>query len=303
MSIFELPSSLFWLRGAVLLAVVVCLGLLAAPMVRIPALPIPRFGLRGKRRLLARSDRAFRCLEVWTRHVGAWLAHVPAEQLRSRISSLALHAGLPMGLCADEWLALSLLSFLGLGCGGGWLVARAGMDIWWQLSVLGLAAVMPVMRLRQAATERAKQLERSLPNAIDLCVLCMGAGADFPAALRFVVAEMGAAHAACREELAHVLDELALGRTRVESLTALAQRTDSCAIRDFVAAVCQSDIKGTPLVSALDIQAGTLRQRRSVLAEEAAAKAGVRLMLPMMLMVVCVLLIVIGPFIVTGMGM
>jgi tight adherence protein C len=131
----------------------------------------------------------------------------------------------------------------------------------------------------------------------------MGAGSDFPTALRFVVADMGGAHAVCQEELAQVLDEMELGRTRVEALSALAERTDSAAIQEFVAAVCQSETKGTPLVDALEIQATTLRARRSVLAEEAAAKAAVRLMFPMMLLVVCVLLIVIGPFIATGMGM
>ena len=73
-------------------------------------------------------------------------------------------------------------------------------------------------------------------------------------------------------------------------------------MRDFVSAVCQSEIKGTPLVGALDAQARTLRQRRSVLAEEAAAKAGVKLMFPLMLLMLCILLIVIGPFLVRGGG-
>jgi tight adherence protein C len=219
------------------------------------------------------------------------------------VTRIVVHAGQPMGMCADEWLGLSVLCWFVLGIGGAWLTVLADMDVIWALGMLVLSALAPLTHLQQLASERAKQLERSLPSAMDLCVLCMGAGSDFPAALRFVVADLGSTHPVCQEELSQVLDELRLGRTRVEALSALAERTRSPAIREFVAAVCQSETKGTALVEALDIQASTLRARRSVLAEEAAARAGIRLMVPMLLMVVCVLLIVIGPFIVTGIGM
>jgi len=286
-----------------LLAVAVCTGALAFAFGRIPALSVPRFGLRGKRRAEARSEPLFRALEIPLRHVGKLMARSNIPRARASFEALAVRSGQPWGLCADEWLALSLSSGLVLGLGGAWLTRDAQMDVPWTIGAPVLSLLWPWSRLQQLAKARARELERSLPNAIDLCVLCMGAGADFTSALRFVVAELGGAHPVCQEELAQVLDEMNLGRTRVEALTALAERTGSRAVQDFVGAVCQSEVKGTPLVNALDIQAGALRQRRSVLAEEAAAAAQVRLMLPMMLLVVCVVLIVIGPFIVTGAGL
>jgi tight adherence protein C len=301
--ISELSPLLFSLRVLVLLASGVTLFATTWSALAVPPLEAPRFGIRGKRRALARGDGGFALIEPLVLRTAGWLARVPAASLREFLTRLASRAGEPAGLCADELIALSLLSFVSVGLGGAALVAQAEFAAHWSLFVVLLGLLLPVARVRALAQERAKQLERSLPNAMDLCVLCMGAGSDFHGALRFVVNDLGAAHQVCREELLRVLDELGLGRTRVQALSALGERTESRAVRDFVAAICQSETKGTPLVDALSIQAATLRQRRSVLAEEAAAKASVRLMFPLMLLVGCLMLIVFGPFIVNGMGM
>jgi tight adherence protein C len=232
-------------------------------------------------------------------HVACW--HL--GPLRPALQNLLQAAGEPGGLCAEEVVALSLLSVASLGVASTCLIRHAELGWCWSASALSLSAALPIARMQQEARRRAADLERSLPTAMDLSVLCMGAGADFPAALRFVAGEIAEGHPVCHQELSLVLDELELGRTRVQALTGLGQRTHSRAVRDFTAAVCQSETKGTPLIDALSIQASTLRQRRSVLAEEAAAKAGVRLIFPLMLMVTSLLLIVFGPFIVDGIGM
>ncbi len=303
MSIFDLSPLEALLRTFCLVAAGLILFGGAYAVLSAPRLEPPRYGVRGRRRIGARSEAGFRAIEPWLSRLGGIVARLPLEKQRAWLGRLIGRAGEPMGLCADEWIALSLLSMAVLGGAALWLTTRARMDPFWVVGSVVLSATMPIAGLHNRAKERAKQLERSLPSAMDLCVLCMGAGADFPTALRFVVAELSSTHEICHEELCQVLDELGLGRTRVDALTSLAERTSSGAVREFVAAVCQSETKGTPLVEALDIQSGTLRARRSVLAEEAAAKAGVRLMFPMLLMVVCVLLIILGPFMVTGAGL
>ena len=123
----------------------------------------------------------------------------------------------------------------------------------------------------------------------------MGAGLDFPGALRQVVDNMPAGPSPVREELTRLLQELRLGRTRKQALQSFASRVDTEAVREFVGAVVQSEDKGTPLSEILVIQAEVLRNRRSVLAEEAAARAGVMLMLPMLMMVVSIVLLLMGP--------
>jgi len=69
--------------------------------------------------------------------------------------------------------------------------------------------------------------------------------------------------------------------------------------------VVQSEEKGNPLSEVLNIQATMLRMRRSVAAEESAARAGIYMMGPLMLIFACIMLIILGPFIVnsiTGKG-
>lgn len=303
MSISDLSPVLSSMRVTLLILFGLATGAFVRTVAAVPVLEPPRYGLRGKRRAHARESAGFAALEPALEVVAGWFALLPLGHLKVWLARLATSAGEPAGLCAEELMAMTLLSTSTLGVFSAYLVSDAGFSGFWCVSAVVLCFVLPCARVHTMAKERAKQLERSLPSAMDLCVLCMGAGADFPSALRFVVNDLGATHRVCREELSMVLDELELGRTRVEALTSLGERTQSRAVQDFVAAVCQSETKGTPLVDALSIQAGTLRQRRSVLAEEAAAKAGVRLMFPLMLMVLCILLIVFGPFIVNGLGM
>jgi tight adherence protein C len=60
--------------------------------------------------------------------------------------------------------------------------------------------------------------------------------------------------------------------------------------------VVQAEEKGNPLAEVLQIQATMLRMRRSVAAEESAARAGVLMMGPLMLIFATIMLIILGPF-------
>lgn len=93
-----------------------------------------------------------------------------------------------------------------------------------------------------------------------------------------------------------------MGRTRREALLSFAERMPSTAARNFVNAVVQAEDKGNPLVEVLQVQAHVLRTRRSVAGEEAAARASVLLALPLVLLLGCILLVMLGPFLVNGMG-
>jgi tight adherence protein C len=154
------------------------------------------------------------------------------------------------------------------------------------------------MQLSSLAKERHKSVDRGLPAAIDLAALCMGAGLDFPGAIHHVVENMPDRNSPVRQELERILQELALGRTRQQALQSLSERVNTESVNEFVAAVVQAEKKGTALSTVLAIQATALRGRRSVLAEEAAARAGVMLMLPMLMMMVSISLILMGPLLI-----
>jgi tight adherence protein C len=160
-----------------------------------------------------------------------------------------------------------------------------------------------VLRLYEQARSRKRIIARRLPVAIDLVVLCMGAGLDFTGALELVVEELGEPDDPLSCELRRVLQELAMGRARRRVLAELAERVPSATVCDFAHAVIQAEEKGNPLADVLQVQAQVLRLRRSVAAEEAAARAGVLFVLPLLLLLAAVLLVLFGPFIVNGVGL
>lgn len=260
-----------------------------------PLVPASR-GLRGQRRTEARKRVAVRTLEPLLLRAAALCRPWLPERARQAAWQLLTSASHPLGMSPEELTAASLAAMLVSPL----VASAAGASAGGVAAALGFGAVLPTLRLMEAGRLRARALERGLPAAMDVCVLCMGAGADFPAALRSAVRELEHVHPVCAEELAMVLEELELGRTRVAALQQLAARTASAAVRDFVAAVCQSEEKGTPVVEALTLQASALRQKRSVLAEELAAKTAVRLTVPLMMTLACIMLILFGPFIVRG---
>jgi tight adherence protein C len=93
---------------------------------------------------------------------------------------------------------------------------------------------------------------------------------------------------------------LDLGMTRKSALLAFEERCPVDEVRDLVRAVIMAEQKGASVASALVQQARSSRQRRSVRAEEAAARAGVMLILPLMLLMGSILLILVGPLVCQG---
>jgi tight adherence protein C len=81
-----------------------------------------------------------------------------------------------------------------------------------------------------------------------------------------------------------------------------ADRVTSRAVRDFVNAVIQAEQRGNPLAKVIQVQGRMLSMHRSVVAEESAARAGVLMIVPMMLLLGCILLFLMGPFLVKGVG-
>ena len=125
----------------------------------------------------------------------------------------------------------------------------------------------------------------------------MGAGLDFPGAVRQVVEKSGAPDDALVEEFTLILQGLQLGRTRKQALEDFADRVPSDPVKEFVGAVVQAELRGNPVANVLRIQAEVSRNRRSVRAEEAAAKAGVAMVAPLMMVFVCILILIVAPMI------
>jgi tight adherence protein C len=143
--------------------------------------------------------------------------------------------------------------------------------------------------------ERRKSIHDGLPCVIDLLSLALSAGIDFPGAIRQVVSKTSNPNDPLIIEFNFILHELSVGKTRKDTLQGLAARAPIETVRDFVAAVVQAEERGTPLEEVLRIQAHVSREKRSVLAEEAAARAGAKMFGPIILIFLVVMMLVLVP--------
>lgn len=262
----------------------------------------PRLGMRGRKRQRAlEAGGLFSAAEPMTRMVAGWIAYFPLTDQRRRVDELLKHAGDWNGLTANEYFALCAVSAVGMGVLGLLIANLANLPPISFVAFAGLGGLMPYMQVTGERDRRFKECNRSLPGSIDLASLCMGAGLDFPGAIRQIVDKSGNKTDALHEQWETVLQELELGRTRRQALENFADRVPTEAVRDFVSAVVQSEEKGNPLAEVLRIQATMMRMRRSVMAEEAAARAALLMMGPLMLIFGAIILCLMGPFIIQGM--
>ncbi|MDD9945734.1 MAG: type II secretion system F family protein [Myxococcales bacterium] len=259
-------------------------------------------GLRGRKRSRARiHNSTFAFFEPAIRTAGGIWAQLPAHDWRAAIERDLQQAGYFLGIDGNEVLGMATLAGVAasaIGFGVGLMI-----DMPFAIMAFGLlmGPWMVVSSIKGERQRRFREVGRQLPGEIDLAALCMNAGMDMPGALSMLVAQ-GHDEDVIVEELGLVLQELELGRTRAAALRNFADRVPTEAVQEFVGAVVLAEEKGTPPAETMRIQAGMLRMRRSVLAEEAASRAGVLMMIPMMMLLGSILIILLGSMMLESYG-
>ncbi len=264
-----------------------------------PAAVRPTLGMRGLKRANAlRRGGSFAVVEPPVRVLAGWLAAFPLRRVRTRLRRSLVRAGEYLGLSEDELMAMCVVCGLGLGM-VGLLVCRVLMlPRLLAVCALCLGLVAPWFRVLAVAQARARSVSRGLAGSVELAAMCMGAGLDFPGALRRIADSAADPNDPVIEEFSRVLQELDLGHTRRSAMEAFATRVPIDQVREFVNSVVQAEVKGSPLASVLTIQAQTQRLRRSIAAEETAAQAALMLLGPMTLIFLCVIVLLLGPVVV-----
>lgn len=163
--------------------------------------------------------------------------------------------------------------------------------------IFGVAGMyMPYLQLDSAVADRLIEIDRRLPYAVDLLVLSMRAGLDFMTALDRVVASGLEQNPddPMIQELGVVLQEMRVGTARSDALINLCERVKSDYLKSMVGSILQSEKRGTPLATVLEVQIGTIRNKRTQKIEKAASQAAVKILGPLMFIFGAVLVIVIG---------
>lgn len=155
---------------------------------------------------------------------------------------------------------------------------------------------LPQMLLRRQQLKRQQEIRLALPDALDLLVICVEAGQGLNAALLKVGQETADTAKALSDELRTLNNEMRAGIPRIEALRNFALRSGVTDVRALVGVMIQSDKLGSSIANALRIHANSLRTKRRQRAEEAARKAPVKLVFPLVLCIFPeLLLVVLGP--------
>ncbi len=212
-------------------------------------------------------------------------------------------AGSPNYYTPEEYLALSFLTGITTGLAAGlaaFITTGGTFNLLFMAVGLIIGLMLSLFQLYDRAATRVRDISRRVPYALDLISLAMGAGATFTEAVQTVVREDH--EDPFNEELRALLAEMELGTTRRRALANLADRVPLEPLRAIVSSVTQAEELGTPLATVLHAQATLLRQHRSVKAENTAAAASVKILLPSLLILIAVILTLFSPMILRGLA-
>jgi tight adherence protein C len=168
--------------------------------------------------------------------------------------------------------------------------------MFWMFAGLVVGYMLPDFWLTWKTNQRKKAIRKSMPDAIDLLVICVDAGLGLDQALLRVGQELELSHTEINEEFTQVHLEQRAGKMRLDAWRSLADRTKIEEFNAFVSMLVQSDRFGTPIVKALGRFSEELRMKRRQHAEEAAAKTKIKIIFPLVLFIFpCIFIVLLAP--------
>ena len=194
---------------------------------------------------------------------------------------------------------------VGLFLGGGGTILTMGINKNSMMYTVVIAAAffyLPNFVVWMIGSSRKKKIFLSLPDALDLLVVCVEAGLGLDQAMRKVSEEMKRSARVIADEFSLCNFHLQMGKARNEVLHDLGQRTGVDDLRSLAAILIQADKFGSSIAQALRVQSDSMRTRRHQLAEEKAAKTAVKLIFPLVIFIFPgIFVVLVGPAAITMM--
>ena len=222
-----------------------------------------------------------RVMRPFIQNLGNRFSRSTPDKARNDLQNRLNLAGRPGNLGPSEFIAVRYVAavvlfaiglLLGLLSGNPTFIA-VGAAVGGILGFFG-----PLYWLRTKVEQRRSEIQKSLPDAMDLLTIAVEAGLGFDAAMQRVTDKF---RNALSDEFATVLQETRLGRPRLEALDDMGRRTGVEDLHNFVQAVIQSEQMGVGVARILRLQSDEMRRKRRQRAQEKAAQASLKMMLPM----------------------
>jgi tight adherence protein C len=220
------------------------------------------------------------------------------QQANLEIQSKLVQAGFDSAMAPAVFVLLRMLSFFSIPLIVFLAVPRTRFFLFVATMAIGIfmGFLVPVALLDRFARLRQERIKRSVPDALDLLVVCVEAGISLDAAILRVAKELRLVHADLAHELVVVNRITNAGIPREEALRGLWQRTGVIDLRTLVSSMIQSEKWGTSIATVLRVAAETLRRKRRQAAEKKAKMAALKMTFPLLLFILPALFVVIlGP--------
>lgn len=225
---------------------------------------------------------------------------LPADDSKESLQSGLVRAGIRDATAPMVFLGAKVVCAV-LGA-SGWLTVNFAMarplgSTLFSGFVAGVVGFyLPTLWLYSKGETRRTHIQQSLPDALDLLVVCVESGLGLNAAVERVGREIALASPALSDELLMVNQEIRTGLARTEALRRLARRTGVEDVYALTAMMIQADRLGTSIAQSLRAHAESMRTKRRQRAEQMARKAGIKLAFPLVFLIFPALLVVIlGP--------
>jgi len=220
----------------------------------------------------------------------------PSAKLRQQLARAGFHAP----NAGSVFLGLKSLLFFTVGAGLTAIVAPLGFSATSTLVIIfagaAICSFIPNMVVSARRSARSAEMKRHLPDALDLLEICVSSGMGLDSAWNSVAEEVRGVSPALSDEMALTSLQMRLGGSRSVAMRNMADRTGVDEVSSLVAVLVQSERFGTSISEALRAFAGSMRERRSQNAAEAAEKTAVKLLFPMVLFIFpAVFVVTVGP--------
>ena len=279
---------------AVMLTVFLFLALLLAPVIFRPSAAAMRMlemvkSARPDERSIGNKERLQGTILGMAQGLRARLGLTEDERLKQQL----LSAGLTSSRSMSTYSASRFVGpMIGIVCGS---LIRTN-TVFGALSLGAVFYLVPDMWLRTRIKKRRDRIRKSLPDALDLLVICVEVGLGLDQAMLRVGQELVISHPDLHHEFMQVNFEQLAGKPRLEAWKSTAERTQIPEFSLFVSMLTQADRFGTPIVRALSRFGDEIRLKRRRRAEEMAAKTKVKILFPLVLFIFpCIFVVLLAP--------
>tara|TARA_R110002049_G_scaffold2750_1_gene21312 strand:+ start:8577 stop:9524 length:948 start_codon:yes stop_codon:yes gene_type:complete len=205
------------------------------------------------------------------------------SQAKQRLAMAGIHSTSAHIALINVRIALTIAPMLVFAFVGSTSVLSRNMAMFLGIMAAATGWLIPMFWLNRAIKRYRRMLRLSLPDFLDVMIVCLDAGLSLQDSIRRVTKELRVVHPALSFELGIVQRDIELGSSIDQSLKRFAARTNDDSVRTLSSLIRESQRFGTLISEALRGHAEMLRYQREQTAEENAHKASVKIIMPMML--------------------